>query len=303
MKNRSTPFMAIAMILFALISVESQKVHAEEPILDRIVISSGASGRSYYSTAIGMKSLIDSSDVMSIASKEVEVQTSKGGVENINKTYTGVSNVGFTQADVFASMLETFPNLSNVLIPIGVTNREYVFIAINPESKKVRSIKDLMSTTNKAVISVGPKGSSGALTWNYICCLAPELKAATIDSTTATDLALSQLGINSQSSLSGAVVPDCVLFIGAPNAKDKYIKTVISRKLEFIDVDLSKLEKKSPVLGRKIYSVDKIGFSTGGFFDMKVTTIYTESMVIARKDLKSELMSMLISSLPTPPEK
>lgn len=237
-------------------------------------ITTGAETGKYYKVGIAMSSLLRGG---------MNVATSAGSVENMERIMSGEAQFGIVQMDAYADFIGSDPKAAEALEILGPLYEECVFIAVHKDSS-IKTEDDLQDAKKKHKIAIGEQGSGTAVTWKYMTKLEPKYQSAVIDYSGG-QRALGRIAASPEA---GAV-----MFVTIPDLNGTLPKTALNSGLRFIKVNDSDLNNKLPQTGKPVYEFKTIKAS-GGFFADKVETICTDAVVITRKDVETKVVNGVV---------
>lgn len=243
---------------------------------DNITITTGAKGGSYHNKLGG-----NSRSVIREYGYQVNLLTSKGSIENLNRIAAAEADLGWTQADALMNWIEANPDKADsidILAPLG---KECVFVAV-AENGKVQDEDDL---GQKGInIAVQKRGSGAAVTWEYL---------RSLESSYAKANAHYKGGVRALGKLKQGQY-DAVLWVTSPNNfNHKYLKAVNVKGsgLKIMDLNDYSLNNKLPN-GDAVYSFEKIQ-ATDGFFSSSYEVPCTDVLAVANADMDEEKLEAL----------
>lgn len=239
-------------------------------LADQAIITSGAAGGTYQS--VYGANLVQ---VLKAKGHTVELQESKGSMQNLQRLGNGEAQLGFAQLDAYAHYLKTGGKSLEILAPLG---KECGYLVVK-KGGKVSGERDLRKAQD-ATLAIGEEGSGSAIMWQFMTSLVPDYKNAKIVFQGGTR-ALNQIGTPGG--------PDAYLFVTAPgNLEHKLIQAVNANKdLKFVDMDKGGLDAKLNN-DKPIYEFDKVSVCEG--WGCKVDTICTQSFMFASPDASEKVL-------------
>lgn len=230
-------------------------------LADPAIITSGAAGGTYQSV-YG----VNLAQVLKAKGHTVDLQESKGSMQNLQRLGNGEAQLGFAQLDAYAQYLKTGGKPLEIVAPLG---KECGHLVVK-KGGKVTSERGLRKEQD-ATLAIGEEGSGSAIMWQFMTTLVPDYKNAKIVFQGGTR-ALNQIGTPGG--------PDAFLFVTAPgNLEHKLIQAVnANQELKFVDMDKGGLDAKLNN-DKPIYEFDKISVCEG--WGCKVDTICTLSYMFA----------------------
>jgi TRAP-type uncharacterized transport system substrate-binding protein len=270
--------------LFALIAIGlSLQLGVAAQAAD-LVISTGKSGGGYNAIGERLKT------VMAEQGVSVEVLTSVGSVENLNRLNDPASpvSVGLTQADALNYYLGQHPQLTDKLMMLGDIGKECVFIVAGKDSA-IKSDGDLQEKKGY-LIAVQSPNSGVAVTYEYMVQLEPKFKNTAPAFVDTMEALLQIKSGGGQNKIKAAML------VQRPSAKSPAMQVVLDspKDFHFIPVKDWDLNDKLPD-GRAVYSFETVTVEEKKWgFDTTVDTICTQGLLVAAKDkLNPELRANL----------
>jgi TRAP-type uncharacterized transport system substrate-binding protein len=212
-----------------------------------------------------------------------EAVISAGSQENIDKVWSGELPAGLTQLDVMAlNMIEERPAFAKGHLKIiGKLSPEALFCVIK-QGGKIASYDDLIDPQKAGLkVSVGPKGSGTARTFQYLMTLDPRLKSIQLIQEGNPEKQLDRLESGQR---------DLVCFVMMPDFKNALIKRVIkNKKLEFIGMD-KRLFINATLEGESVYDVMEVPVNLGffGWGAKRIKTLVTWIGIVVNEQWTDE---------------
>ncbi len=269
------PALAVFAAIFSFISLgvilaqpESEKTANADK---SYAFTAGFSGGTYFAIAKSLKK---------VAPFKIEVQDSRGSVENINRIKNNEAQIGMAQVDILTNLY---------LFDRDIKRRVKVLIPLYPEEvhivsrKSVKRIKDLAGKK----ISIGPVGSGTNKTSRIV------LGTLGISGNVSTYQELSTT--EALAALLQGEIDAFTLVAGAPVSLLKKLPKKNKKKMRLINIK----GQPAKMLTGKNFSYDKakIKKKTYKWYKKKIKTISTRSLIIVRDDFPEELAAALLKKM------
>lgn len=187
------------------------------------------------------------------ASVNVNVLSSRGSVENLDRMMEGKCDGGFVQVDALRVYGERNARSIAAVERAGSLYREYVHLVCNRDAKLSR-ITDL---TDKHVVAVGPDGSGSRIMWDGFV-LADKKKYGKI---TTSPLA----GLRALNAVSDGTQVTCMIFTGALNLPLlKNDATNLTDRIVLVPANDGDFDNARDQRGKRIYNLEDIPHGTYG---------------------------------------
>ncbi len=208
-------------------------------------------------------------------------RSTSGSGENLDLLAAGEVQIGFAQADVYASRLAADPDRFSSLVVIGRLSDECLYVAHRVDGR-VKKLADLTgaSSGRPLTVAAGPEGSGSRDTWGYLARIVPGLEGVGVEPGEGT-LALNQLG-------AGAY--DAVLWVtDATNFDHNSLRAVLANDaLALMPLEDPALTRSLPD-GTEVYGSKQVKLGSS-WRAPKLATVCTSSLVFARKDADPALL-------------
>jgi len=246
---------------------------------NEVPISTGAKGQTYHNVYGSNLSI-----VLAELGYKAPLLTSKGSLENAERVASGEALLGFAQADAYANYLSANPLAASNIMIVGALGKECAYIAVR-EGGKINSEDDIGEGTR---VAVQHKGSGPAETWKFFQTLEDDYLEA------------STHWIGGSRSLAALKTDgvDAVLWVTSPkNLNHKLLAAVMAQGsgLKLIPVDDYSLNDKLPN-GKQVYTFEDVVVKLG-FFDTKIETACTSTLVLASTDISDVLLEDVAGAL------
>lgn len=239
-------------------------------------ISTGKKGGSYYQTGENLAAL------MAKEGHAIQVNASKGSIENLERLASGEATFGEAQVDAYAWWATEYPDKAKKVELLGNLYPECIYIAANPDL--VNDEDDLQDDGENPIIAVGPIGSGSEVSWRYMVALESNYAASKVVNKSGQRM-LGKIA----SGESGQ--PDAMLWVSRPTLDNPYLTTVLNNKsLRMIDVDDSDLNDTFDLTGKPVYEFQKIDIKEGFFNDTEVTVPCTQAALFGSTEAEEELL-------------
>lgn len=213
---------------------------------------------------------------------------STGSRENLDLLADGQADVGFAQADIYASRLAADPNRYGKLLVIGKLGDECVYIA-HRKRGPVTDLAGLSATVGDRAprIAAGAKGGGMSGTWEHLTHLDPSLSAASVVYEGDT-LALNQLALGAFDAVGWVTDPE--------NFDHKMLRAAMKNDaLHIMSLRAPSLLSALPD-GTRVYDAHNVKL-TESWRAPSIETICTSALMLTRKDAKPELIDKLADVL------
>lgn len=239
---------------------------SQAALAEDVVITTGSPGGTYHNV-LGA----NLGRIMAEQGNKVELQTSAGSVENIQRVVSGEADFGFTQADALGSFLEQNPS-SNVEI-LGGLGQECIYVVV-PEDG-IDNEDGLEQEGTK--IAVGEKGSGSAESWDYMRTLETGYKESST---------YYKGGVRAIAQVKTGQL-DAFMWVTSPfNLNHDFLKAVMQDDsgLRLIDMNDWDMNNELPN-GQSVYEFKEVVVKEGFINDTEVETACTQVMVIGNPEL------------------
>lgn len=245
---------------------------------DTLTITTGGSGGTYHNV-LGN----NLGNTLSEQGLAVELITSSGSVQNLERLAAGEADIGFAQADAFAHWSRSRVG-SDVQI-IGTLGQECVFMATHEDG--ISRERDLGAQGVK--VAVGERGTGSAVTWQYMQSLNENYRAASTYFQGGV-MALAQVKTRQM---------DAFMWVTSPeNRNHRFFEAVMASgsEMQLIDVDARSLRGKLPN-GEDVYTMQDVTISEGWVRDTKVRVPCTSVLVVANTAMESSSLEEVATAI------
>lgn len=150
MKNAWTLLLAVALVAVIGVKAFGEELAQARPAFR---ICTGGDSGNYFAAGNILRQQATNVDV--------QVQTSRGSMENLERILAGECDGGYVQTDAYRVFGARNPRIIPAVERAGTIYEEYVHFLCNRNA----GITRITQLTNRHTVAVGPEGSGSAVTW------------------------------------------------------------------------------------------------------------------------------------------
>lgn len=246
---------------------------------DPVTITTGVAGGTYHNQ-LGN----NLGNILAEQGIEVELVTSAGSIENLERIADGDADIGFSQADAYAHWSRN--RVGDGIDILGSLGQECVFVATREDG--ISRDRDLGA--EGVGIGVGDRGTGSAVTWQYLQSLNEDYRKASTYHRGGIR-ALAQVQTNQL---------DAFLWVTSPENKDhRFFQAVQASDsgMQLIDVDSRAIRRGKLPNGDDVYEMERVVIESGFFRDSTVRVPCTTTLVVASGDLEDRVLEEVATAI------